>query len=113
MCAGVSKSGSPTPSPMMSRPSARSRTTRPLRATVGEGLTRLTRSARATGTVAFRIPRGTRILDDSMSDTDRAFRLRADYRPAGDQPQAIDRMVGGLRDGLAHQTLLGVTGSGK
>jgi len=48
-----------------------------------------------------------------MSDTDRAFRLRADYRPAGDQPQAIDRLVGGLRDGLAHQTLLGVTGSGK
>src|SRR4026208_847468 len=48
-----------------------------------------------------------------MSDTDRPFRLRADYRPAGDQPQAIARLVGGLRDGLSHQTLLGVTGSGK
>ncbi|HNR92570.1 MAG TPA: DEAD/DEAH box helicase family protein, partial [Dokdonella sp.] len=41
------------------------------------------------------------------------FRLRADYGPAGDQPQAIDKLVAGLADGLAHQTLLGVTGSGK
>ena len=48
-----------------------------------------------------------------MTDTDRLFRLRADYRPAGDQPEAIERLVAGLRDGLAHQTLLGVTGSGK
>src|SRR5262245_1897983 len=44
---------------------------------------------------------------------DRLFRLRADYRPAGDQPAAIERLVAGLRDGLAQQTLLGVTGSGK
>jgi excinuclease ABC subunit B len=48
-----------------------------------------------------------------MNDTPRPFRLRADYQPAGDQPQAIERLVAGLRDGLAHQTLLGVTGSGK
>src|SRR4026208_1922052 len=48
-----------------------------------------------------------------MSDTDRPFRLRADYRPAGDQPQAIARLVDGLQNGLARQTLLGVTGSGK
>jgi excinuclease ABC subunit B len=41
------------------------------------------------------------------------FRLRSDYRPAGDQPQAIDTLITGLHDGLAHQTLLGVTGSGK
>src|SRR5262245_60067841 len=41
------------------------------------------------------------------------FKLEADYQPAGDQPQAIDKLVGGLNDGLAHQTLLGVTGSGK
>jgi excinuclease ABC subunit B len=41
------------------------------------------------------------------------FRLEAAYQPAGDQPQAIDKLVGGLSDGLAHQTLLGVTGSGK
>src|SRR5512146_1262498 len=41
------------------------------------------------------------------------FKLEADYAPAGDQPQAIDKLVAGLNDGLAHQTLLGVTGSGK
>jgi excinuclease ABC subunit B len=41
------------------------------------------------------------------------FRLEADYSPAGDQPQAIDKLVDGLQSGLAHQTLLGVTGSGK
>ncbi|MEC7612220.1 MAG: excinuclease ABC subunit UvrB [Pseudomonadota bacterium] len=35
------------------------------------------------------------------------------YQPAGDQPAAIDAMVQGLEEGLAHQTLLGVTGSGK
>jgi excinuclease ABC subunit B len=41
------------------------------------------------------------------------FRLRADYQPAGDQPSAIARLVDGLQNGLSHQTLLGVTGSGK
>jgi excinuclease ABC subunit B len=41
------------------------------------------------------------------------FRLNEAFRPAGDQPQAIDRLVEGLNDGLAFQTLLGVTGSGK
>jgi excinuclease ABC subunit B len=41
------------------------------------------------------------------------FRLESAYQPAGDQPQAIDKMVEGLEAGLAHQTLLGVTGSGK
>src|ERR1700723_1805032 len=41
------------------------------------------------------------------------FELIADYSPAGDQPEAIARMVEGLRTGLSHQTLLGVTGSGK
>jgi excinuclease ABC subunit B len=41
------------------------------------------------------------------------FRLRADYQPAGDQPVAIDKLVDGLENGLSHQTLLGVTGSGK
>jgi excinuclease ABC subunit B len=43
----------------------------------------------------------------------RPFQLEADYTPAGDQPQAIDKLVEGLGEGLAHQTLLGVTGSGK
>ncbi len=41
------------------------------------------------------------------------FELRSDYSPAGDQAQAIARLTEGLGDGLAHQTLLGVTGSGK
>ena len=37
------------------------------------------------------------------------FELVADYRPAGDQPEAIAALVEGLRDGLARQTLLGVS----
>ena len=41
------------------------------------------------------------------------FKLEATYSPAGDQPQAIEKLVEGLNEGLAHQTLLGVTGSGK
>jgi len=41
------------------------------------------------------------------------FQLVTDYQPAGDQPQAIDALMEGLGDGLAYQTLLGVTGSGK
>jgi excinuclease ABC subunit B len=43
----------------------------------------------------------------------RPFELRADYAPAGDQPEAIERLVEGLKTGYSHQTLLGVTGSGK
>ena len=41
------------------------------------------------------------------------LRVVADYDPAGDQPTAISELIEGLEDGLAHQTLLGVTGSGK
>ncbi len=41
------------------------------------------------------------------------FQLKADYEPAGDQPQAIRKLVAGINEGLAAQTLLGVTGSGK
>jgi len=41
------------------------------------------------------------------------FRLAQPFAPAGDQPQAIERLIGGLNDGLVCQTLLGVTGSGK
>ena len=44
---------------------------------------------------------------------DAAFQLVAPYEPAGDQPQAIARLIEGFESGLAHQTLLGVTGSGK
>ncbi len=42
-----------------------------------------------------------------------AFELVSDYEPAGDQPEAISGLVDGLESGLAAQTLLGVTGSGK
>ncbi len=42
-----------------------------------------------------------------------AFQLVAPYQPAGDQPQAIARLIDGFESGLARQTLLGVTGSGK
>ncbi|MFN8697309.1 MAG: excinuclease ABC subunit UvrB [Burkholderiales bacterium] len=41
------------------------------------------------------------------------YRLNQPFPPAGDQPQAIDKLVEGINDGLAFQTLLGVTGSGK
>ena len=41
------------------------------------------------------------------------FRLEAKYSPTGDQPQAIDQLVEGLKSGAPAQTLLGVTGSGK
>jgi len=41
------------------------------------------------------------------------FELHQPYPPAGDQPEAIEQLSAGLEDGLAHQVLLGVTGSGK
>ena len=41
------------------------------------------------------------------------FKLQSQYKPTGDQPQAIDQLVEGINDGLPAQTLLGVTGSGK
>ena len=41
------------------------------------------------------------------------FKLEAPFKPTGDQPQAIEKLVEGLESGLHHQTLLGVTGSGK
>jgi len=42
-----------------------------------------------------------------------AFQVHSPYLPAGDQPKAIEALVDGIESGLAHQTLLGVTGSGK
>ncbi len=48
-----------------------------------------------------------------MSEAPRRFQLQSNYQPAGDQPEAIARLIEGLESGLAHQTLLGVTGSGK
>ncbi|MGD8356725.1 MAG: excinuclease ABC subunit UvrB [Lysobacterales bacterium] len=47
------------------------------------------------------------------SGKEKTFRLHSHFEPAGDQPQAIARLIEGLESGLAHQTLLGVTGSGK
>src|SRR2546429_9864205 len=44
---------------------------------------------------------------------DSPYELHQPFEPAGDQPEAIDRLVQGLTDGLSFQTLLGVTGSGK
>jgi excinuclease ABC subunit B len=44
---------------------------------------------------------------------DSPYELHQPFPPAGDQPQAIDKLVEGLQDGLSFQTLLGVTGSGK
>lgn len=41
------------------------------------------------------------------------FRISTEKTPAGDQPQAIEKLVSGVRAGMRHQTLLGVTGSGK
>jgi excinuclease ABC subunit B len=41
------------------------------------------------------------------------YELHQPFQPAGDQPEAIEKLVEGLGDGLAYQTLLGVTGSGK
>jgi len=41
------------------------------------------------------------------------FKIVSDYKPCGDQPQAIDKLVQGINMGYKHQTLLGVTGSGK
>ncbi|MDE0980094.1 MAG: DEAD/DEAH box helicase family protein, partial [Flavobacteriales bacterium] len=41
------------------------------------------------------------------------FKLQSEYQPAGDQPEAIRQLVEGVQQGTKHQTLLGVTGSGK
>ena len=41
------------------------------------------------------------------------FKLHSEYKPTGDQPQAIEKLVKGIKDGQKSQTLLGVTGSGK
>ena len=39
------------------------------------------------------------------------FKLHSEYKPTGDQPQAIERLVDGIKKGYNAQTLLGVTGS--
>jgi len=50
---------------------------------------------------------------DTLQHAASPFELTAPYVPAGDQPEAIARLVEGVQDGLSFQTLLGVTGSGK
>ena len=50
---------------------------------------------------------------NDRTPVDADFQLVAPYEPAGDQPQAIARLIDGFESGLARQTLLGVTGSGK
>src|SRR5436190_5444433 len=54
-------------------------------------------------------------IDESKIVTfpDSAYKLYQPFPPAGDQPEAIDKLVEGVNDGLFYQTLLGVTGSGK
>lgn len=44
---------------------------------------------------------------------DNKFKLVSSYKPTGDQPEAIEKLVSGIRAGMKKQTLLGVTGSGK
>jgi excinuclease ABC subunit B len=48
-----------------------------------------------------------------MPERTGTFKINAPFEPRGDQPQAIEKLVQGARDGLAHQVLLGATGTGK
>src|SRR6056297_2490138 len=52
-------------------------------------------------------------LSIDRPDVDRPFRVDAPFDPAGDQPEAIEQLAAGFREGMDRQTLLGVTGSGK
>ncbi|MEY7850080.1 excinuclease ABC subunit UvrB [Natrarchaeobius sp. A-rgal3] len=52
-------------------------------------------------------------LQPDRPDVDHPFEVDAPFDPAGDQPQAIEKLADGFRSGLPEQTLLGVTGSGK
>jgi len=59
---------------------------------------------------AHNTPGGTEIAAPAKG---KAFQLHSEFYPAGDQPHAIQQLADGLDDGVLHQTLLGVTGSGK
>ncbi len=48
-----------------------------------------------------------------MQNSQQKFKLHSEYKPTGDQPQAIEKLVKGFKEGDQFQTLLGVTGSGK
>ncbi len=62
--------------------------------------------------MAFRTRQAAR-REDFLIETRVAFQVNSEYRPTGDQPQAIEKLSSGLDAGLRAQTLLGVTGSGK
>src|SRR5438128_12565777 len=53
------------------------------------------------------------VAERPHTDIEKPFRLSSEFRPAGDQPQAIDELCEGLERGERDQVLLGVTGSGK
>jgi len=44
---------------------------------------------------------------------EKIFKLKSNFQPAGDQPEAIKKLIQGIEKGFDYQTLLGVTGSGK
>src|SRR5690606_16377639 len=50
------------------------------------------------------------VVDSPMTSP---FRLKSEFQPKGDQPTAIAKLMSGLAEGKSHQTLLGITGSGK
>jgi excinuclease ABC subunit B len=56
---------------------------------------------------------GSGALSPDEPEAERPFRVDAPFEPAGDQPEAIEQLAEGFRDGMEKQTLLGVTGSGK
>ena len=59
------------------------------------------------------IIRGECYPNEAVKSVSRPFKVKSSFQPAGDQPEAIRQLVEGARAGLAAQTLLGVTGSGK
>ncbi len=61
----------------------------------------------------FKLKSADPLLIKSSSQGGHAFKLKAPYKPTGDQPQAIAELVKGFKEGNQCQTLLGVTGSGK
>ena len=69
------------------------------------------RRRRRQAAMCIRVVRLCRHATASMKP--RTLTVVSDFAAAGDQPAAIDRLIGGIGAGLAHQTLLGVTGSGK
>src|ERR1700687_5767637 len=126
MNCGVSKSGSPAPKPMMSLPSALSFAALAVTARVGEGLMGLRRVATSDMVTPNRLEKRAApsfylvkssvlraYFMDVVTYPGSPFRLHQPFAPAGDQPEAIAKLIEGLNDGLSYQTLLGVTGSGK